>query len=63
MNGTFEILVTLAFFIPMAATVALNLALYAGERYTLQPPAPRLARAAENTALAEEAAHELRKAA
>lgn len=63
MNGTFEILVTLAFFVPMAAMVALNLALYAAERYTRQPPAPRLPRAAENTTLAEEAAYELRKAA
>lgn len=41
--NTFEMLVFLVFFAPMFALVALNLLLYSDTRYTLQPPAPRLA--------------------
>ena len=63
--NTFEMLVFLVFFAPMLALVVLNLALYRETRYTLQPPAPRLASPAPTPVPAAEIAFEpeLRKAA
>jgi len=71
MNGVLDLLMSLVFFAPMAAIVAMNLALYRDERYTLQlsdypnklgnPAAPMLPRT-DDPASAEEA-YELRKAA
>ena len=63
--NTFEILVFLVFFTPMFALVVLNLLLYRDTRYTLQPPAPRLASPAPAPVPAAEVAFEpeLRKAA
>jgi hypothetical protein len=53
MNNAFEILVFLAFFLPIGLIVALNFCMYAEARYMRQPPAsmlpsgPRKAVAAE----------------
>jgi hypothetical protein len=57
----FELLMTLAFFAPMAAMVAMALACYRDERYTLQPRAPRIV--TRDPSPVEEEAYELRKAA
>lgn len=64
MNGVLDILMTLVFFAPMAAMVAMALACYRDERYTLQPQAPRtITRGPAPAEEAEEEAYELRKAA
>ena len=40
MNGVLDLLMTLVFFVPMAAMVAMSVAFYRDARYTRQPPAP-----------------------
>lgn len=60
MNGVLDVLMTLVFFAPMAAMVAVALACYRDERYTRQPPAGRIA---HDPAPVQEEAYELRKAA
>ena len=60
MNGVLDVLMTLVFFAPMAAMVAVALACYRDERYTLQPRAPRIV---IDPAPVEEEAYELRQAA
>jgi hypothetical protein len=47
MNNTFEILVFLVFFAPIALMVALNLYMYREARYAAQPPAPMMPPAAQ----------------
>jgi len=40
MNGVLDVLMTLVFFVPMAAMVAMSVAFYRDDRYTCQPPMP-----------------------
>lgn len=54
MNNTFEILVLLVFFVPVALMVVMNLLAYREARYVSQPPAPMMPPAAAAKPLAAE---------
>ena len=59
--NTFDSLVFLVFFAPLALMVAMNLVLYRAERYTVNPPMPR--RPEPAPMVPETPGYDLRKAA